>query len=86
MDLGVVTFKKKIWSRFSINAVEFEYHLQEFLTIQHNLCQVKKSALHFFPSWNLHLFDEILPHETLLVLLRCSVNEKTELRGKKLPS
>lgn len=36
----------------------------------------------FFPSWNEHLFNEILLHETPLVLLRCSVNEITELMEK----
>lgn len=36
-----------------------------------------------FPLLELHLFNGILPPETPLVLLGCSVNEITELIGKK---
>lgn len=56
MDLGVVTFKKKIWSRFSINAVEFECHLQEFLTINITYVKSRKVLYIFFhPGINTYL-------------------------------
>lgn len=41
------------------------------------------SCVFFFPpSWNWHLFNGILPHDSLLASLRCLVNEITELMGK----